>query len=146
MVDMTHKGSHVYWSTFQDTSVYRVINFMETVEEWTLDSDLEVSTLIKGLGDKLDQMTKVDTSLKEQIIKFIAYIKTSRNLRFLQALDQITPGTASKIISYAEENQFNNHHCYIFIFRNIIFERLRIMSRVFRKDRIDIIKKALEET
>ncbi|MAH61783.1 MAG: phosphoesterase [Legionellales bacterium] len=144
MVDMTYKGAHAYWSKFVDPSVYRVITFMENVENWTLDEDTSVDAAINNLGQLLNHPDTKAPKPSPEILKFIAYIKTSRNLRFLQGLDQITPGSASKIISYAEENQFNDHHAYIFIYRNIIFERLRIMSRIFQKSRIHTLKKAFE--
>ncbi|MAJ82617.1 MAG: phosphoesterase [Legionellales bacterium] len=144
MVDMSYKGSHQYWSKFMDPSVYRVITFMEAVEDWTLDGDIQVDKGIERLGELLSQVDVTVPDAKPEIIKLIAYIKTSRNLRFLQALDQIKPGSASKVISYAEENQFNDHHSYIFIYRNIIFERLRILNRIFQKERISIVKKGYE--
>lgn len=144
MADLTRKGSHEFWSKFMDPKVYRAIVFMEAVEHWTLDTDPEVDEYIDRLGKKMAILENVEIDDYENIVKLIAYIKTSRNLRFLQALDHVMPGTASKVIGYAEENQLKDDFSRVFINRNILFERFRILSRVFQEDRIENIKKALE--
>jgi hypothetical protein len=144
MADLTRKGSHEFWSKFLDPKVYRAIVMMETAESWTLDQDPEVDMVITALGKKMAHLENVEIDDYASIIELIAYIKTSRNLRFLQALDHVMPGTASKTIGYAEENQLKDPNCKVFIERNILFERFRILSRVFQMDRIENIKKALE--
>lgn len=144
MADLTRKGSHEFWSNFMDPKVYRAIVFMESAEHWTLDKDPLVDEVITNLGKKLGQLENVEIDDHASVVKLIAYIKTSRNLRFLQALDHVMPGTASKVIGYAEENQLKDKFCRVFIDRNILFERFRILSRVFQEDRIENIKKALE--
>lgn len=144
MADLTRKGSHEFWSKFLDPKVYRAIVLMETNESWTIDSDPEVDLAVTELGKQLGRLENVEIDNFSDIIALIAYIKTSRNLRFLQALDHVMPGTASKTIGYAEENQLKDPNCRVFIERNILFERFRILSRVFQIDRIENIKKALE--
>lgn len=144
MADLTRKGSHEFWSKFLDPKVYRAIVMLETAENWTVDQDPEVDIAITTLGKKMAHLENVEIDDYASIIELIAYVKTSRNLRFLQALDHVMPGTASKTIGYAEENQLKDINCKVFIERNILFERFRILSRVFQMDRIENIKKALE--
>lgn len=144
MADLTRKGSHEFWSKFLDPKVYRAIVMLETAENWTVDQDPEVDIAITTLGKKMAHLENVEIDDYASIIELIAYVKTSRNLRFLQALDHVMPGTASKTIGYAEENQLKDTNCKVFIERNILFERFRILSRVFQMDRIENIKKALE--
>ena len=70
----------------------------------------------------------------------------SRILRLLQAIDTIDPGSASKLLMYAEEhNSPENPLAGLFLRRNIIFERLRLLARVFAPERFEIVLKALEQ-
>ena len=62
------------------------------------------------------------------------------------ALDMAYPGSASKVIMFAEDNTKSDSDIYgIFLRRNIVFERLRLLSRVFSEERIQLVTKALED-
>lgn len=148
MPDLSHQAASEYWSQFFDTSIYRVICFLESVEQFTLDGNEELELAITQLGQSLDEIFYLDmNSLKheEVFIRLIANIKTSRGLRLLQAIDQAHPGSASKVIMYAESNaKLPQDPANIFLKRNLAFERLRLLSRVFAQDRIKLILKVLE--
>ena len=140
------ESSHEYWKDYNDSTIYRVIAFMETVEGWTLDGNPDLEHAIREIGDNLDQLSKFDLSKEEQFVTLCAHIKTSRILRLLQAIDTIEPGSASKVLMYAEENNSpDNLLAGLFLRRNIAFERLRLLSRVFSPARFDILLKALEQ-
>ena len=63
----------------------------------------------------------------------------------LQTIDTIDPGSASKMLMYAEENNNAEHiMAGLFLRRNIIFERLRLLARVFSPDRFEMVTKLLE--
>ena len=62
----------------------------------------------------------------------------------LQSIDTAHPGGASKVLMYAEENSTSNQDIPgLFLRRNIVFERLRLLGRVFAEERVDIVMKAL---
>ncbi len=44
------KSSHDFWKNYEDPMIYRVISFMETAEDWTLDGD---PALEQGIGKLL---------------------------------------------------------------------------------------------
>jgi intracellular multiplication protein IcmW len=139
------QAAHDYWKSYDDPMIFRVISFMETVEQWTLDGNPELEAAIDELGDKLDQLNRFELSKEEQFVNLCAHIKTSRILRLLQAIDTIEPGSASRILMYAEENNTpENITTGLFLRRNIIFERLRLLARVFSPERFDLVLKALE--
>lgn len=149
MVELTHEASAQYWFEYPDPIIYKVITFMESVEDWTLDGDPMIESSLATLSDMFSNMRTFDfNKLKqsENFIKLIAYLKTGRGLRILQALDTIQPGSASKILIFAEENSigFKSDPAYFFLQRNIIFERLRLLSRTFSLERQRLIMKALE--
>ena len=74
-------------------------------------------------------------------------IKTSRCLRLLMSLDTAYPGAAAKVLMHAEDvTQSDDDTAGIFLRRNIVFERLRLLGRVFGEDRFRLLTKALEES
>jgi intracellular multiplication protein IcmW len=148
MPDLSYQASSEYWSQFFDPSIYRVICFLESVETNTFDGNPELEIALKNLGERLDEIHFIDIhQLKheETFIQIIANIKTSRGLRLLQAIDQAHPGSASKVISYAESAAMSgNKMASTFIKRNLAFERLRLLSKIFSPQRLRLILKALE--
>ncbi|MBI5447526.1 MAG: phosphoesterase [Gammaproteobacteria bacterium] len=148
MIDLSLDGSHIFWSQYQDSMIYRVIMCMEGVEAWTVDGQPSVEEAMMELGKQLDSIDKVDLSKlghEESVVKLCGHLKSSRVLRLLQAFDVAHPGSASRILIYAEENsQASDDPAGLFLRRNIIFERLRLLSRVFSSERCAFVTKALE--
>lgn len=148
MPDLTHKGSHLYWKHYQDPLIYRVLCFMESVETWTKDGDPTLEASILELGKELDDIDKVDLDKLAQQALFIRlgnHLGMSRTLRLLQALDTSQPGSAAKLLMHAEEiSQGPDDEAGLFLRRNISFERLRLLARVFSQSRLDLVLKALE--
>ncbi len=140
-------ASHEFWKNYDATAaIYRVIAFMETVEDWTFDGNPTLERTITALGETLDQLSRFELGKEEQFVTLCAHIRTSRILRLLQAIDTIDPGSASKILMYAEEHNTPDHILAgLFLRRNIVFERLRLLSRVFSPARFELVLKALEQ-
>jgi intracellular multiplication protein IcmW len=140
------QSSNEFWKNYDDPMIFRVIAFMESVETWTLDGDPNLEEALNAFGDNLDQVTRFELSKEEQFVALCAHIKTSRILRILQAIDTVEPGSASKVLMYAEENNTpENILAGLFLRRNIVFERLRLLARVFSPERFAIVLKALEQ-
>lgn len=139
------KASHEFWKAYNDPIIYRVIAFMETAEGWTLDGEKELEASLTELGNALENLKNFELSKEEKFVALCAHIKTSRILRLLQGIDSIDPGSASKLLMYAEENNHSdNPMAGLFLRRNIVFERLRLLSRVFSKERFDLVLGILE--
>lgn len=148
MPDLSHKASAEYWFEYPDPSIYRVIMFMESVENWTHDGHPELEEIIKQLGDELDDIETIDMdelNHEEAFVRIAANIKTSRGLRLLQAIDLVHPGSASRVLVHAEEasSEFDEP-ASVFLKRNITFERLRLLARVFSESRLKLVARALE--
>jgi intracellular multiplication protein IcmW len=148
MPDLSQEGVHAFWGEYQDPNVYRVITFMEGVEKWTVDTDPAVDSALAQLGRELDDIGNVDLvqlGRQDLFIKIACHIKAAKVLRILQAIDSSHPGSASKLLIHAEESsQSPDDAPGLFLRRNIVFERLRLLSRVFTADRVAKIVKALE--
>jgi len=144
MVDLSHEAAHRFWREFPDPMIYRVVAFMEGVEQWTLDGEPAFEAAISRLGEELAKVGNYELGMKDEFIKFAAYIKAARNLRLLQALDTAHPGAASKLLIHAEESSKSSDDIPgLFLRRNIVFERLRLLGRIFAPDRLNLIVKAL---
>ncbi|MDR3492921.1 MAG: type IVB secretion system protein IcmW [Gammaproteobacteria bacterium] len=146
MPELDLKAAHEFWSHYDDPMIFRVIAFMETAEDFTFDGHPELESALKELGEKLDKLSRFELSKEDKFVELCCHIKTSRILRLLQAIDTIDPGSASKLLMYAEENNTpENQLAGLFLRRNIIFERLRLLARVFAPERFDLVLKALEQ-
>ncbi len=148
MPDLSLDACREFWSNYEDPMIYRVITFMESVETWTADGNPELESAMGNLGNELDNISEVDlTTLghEEAFIRIAANIKSGRALRLLQAIDTVHPGSASRLLIHAEETSLSpDDPSGIFLRRNIVFERLRLLGRVFSEERFAMVLKALE--
>ncbi|ETO92288.1 type IVB secretion system protein IcmW [Legionella oakridgensis] len=148
MPDLSHEASAQYWHDFIDPMIYRVVTFMESVEDWTLDGEARLEQAIAQLGKELDDIETIDMNAlgeEDKFIRLVGNIKSGRGLRLLQAIDTVHPGSASKILIYAEETSTSSSDpSGFFLKRNIVFERLRLLSRVFSEYRLKLVARALE--
>ena len=135
-----------FWREYQDPFIYRVLTFMEGVEDWTMDGDVALEAAIAQLGTTLEDIGGVDLQRENDFIKLAGYIKATRNLRLLQSLDTAHPGAASKLLMHAETAAAKQDMVSdLFLRRNIAFERLRLLTRVFSAERLALVQKILEE-
>lgn len=147
MPDLSHKAVHQFWRDYQDPIIYRVITFMEGVEDWTVDGNPALEAALKQLGDALEDIGNIDLQQEDAMIQLAAHVKTGRGLRLLMCLDMAYPGAAAKVLMHAEEiTKLDNDMAGIFLRRNIVFERLRLLGRVFAADRFKLVLKTLEES
>ena len=148
MPDLSHEAAAQYWNDYVDPMIYRVVTFMESVEDWTIDGNPQLEETLTQLGKELDDITSVDLSTlgqEDKFIRIVGNIKSGRGLRLLQAIDTAHPGSASKILIHAEENSTGSHDAAgFFLKRNIVFERLRLLARVFSEYRLKLVSRALE--
>jgi len=147
MPDLSPKAVHAFWREYQDPTIYKVISFMEGVEDWTADNDPQLEEALKKLGETMEDIGNIDLQQEDDIIKLVAHIKTGRGLRLLMGMDTAYPGAAAKVLMRAEETtKSDTDTAGIFLRRNIVFERLRLLSRVFAPDRFKVVLQAMEES
>lgn len=147
MPDLSYEAVHQFWREYPDPMIHRVIAFMESVEDWSLDGDNDLETAMQSLGETLEDIGNIDLQLENLMIEVLAHIKTGRGLRLLMCLDMAYPGAAAKILMKAEEiSRSQADNAGLFLRRNVVFERLRLLGRVFGEDRFKLVVKALEES
>jgi len=148
MPELSLEAARQFWLKYEDPTVYRVISFLESAESWSLDGDPSLEASLAALGHELDDIQSIDFDALEQqstFVKIAAYLKTSRGLRLLQVLDATHPGAASKVLAYAENNADDAESAAAFFLRrNIAFERMRLLPRIFSSERLSLVMRALE--
>ena len=146
MPKLDMQSCHEFWKSYNDFNIYRAIAFLEGVEDWTLDGEPTVEKALTSLGEALDRLGEIDLEEEQKFVEVVAHIKTGRGLRLLMALDSAYPGAAAKVLMHAEDlKNETDELCKIFLHRNMIFERMRLLSRIFSEERFKIVTKALEE-
>ena len=146
MPDLSPEASHRFWFEYNDPAIYKAIGFLESVEDWTLEAAEGMAESLVKLGKALDTIGQIEFANEALFVKGAAFLKSSQILRILQAIDAAHPGSASKVLVHAEENMDNEEeprHRF-FIQRNIAFERLRLLGRVFSQERMKLALDALD--
>jgi intracellular multiplication protein IcmW len=69
MPDLSHETVHQFWKNYQDPTIYRVISFMEGVEDWTHDGDPELEQALQNLGKTLDNIENVELQQEQWIVE-----------------------------------------------------------------------------
>lgn len=148
MPDMSLESVHAFWHDYDRRILYRIVTSMEGIEMWAADQDPTVEEALLKLGEKLDTATDFEMTSEAPVIKLFANTRMSRALRLMQFLDTLKPGTASKLLIFAEDQtkEAGNKNPYadLFLKRNLAFERLQLLARVFAPERINLVLKALE--
>lgn len=146
MPNLTPEGVRNFWQERHDHALFRIISSMEGVEDWTLDGDEEFENAINELGEYFDGVKKFELSQEEKLIKILASLKSSRALRLLQFIDTLQPGAASKLLVYAEvASNSPDDIPGFFLKRNMVFERLQLLGRIFAPERFSLVTRALEK-
>ena len=150
MPDLYREAVHAFWDSYDRRTLYRIIIALEQVETWALDEQPEVEAALIHLGEVLDLDHPFELAEEATFIRVLAKTKAGRALRILQTLDIKKPGAASQLLVYAEEAKSGKReadgHAELFLNRNLVFERLQLLSRVFAPYRLSLVLKALEST
>lgn len=135
-----------YWQEKHDYALYRIIATMEAVETWALDGDPEIEAALLELSQEADGVEKFQLGEEDSFIKVLTSIRSSRALRLLQHVDQLMPGSASKLLIFAEVASNSKEDTPgFFLNRNLVFERLQLLGRIFAPERFRLVMNALEK-
>ena len=150
MPDLSRLGVHTFWHDYDRRVLYRIVASIEAVESWAIDNDVHVDQALIHLGEALEGLSESDIEFHDEakVVKLLASIHAGRALRLMQFLDIKKPGTASKLLVYAEESTKDKAQkdvfADMFLKRNLSFERLQLLSRVFAPERVKLVLNALE--
>ena len=149
MPDLHIDAVHAFWDSYDRQTLYRIVVALERVENWVVDKLPKIEPKILHLGQTIEDAEEFDIMDEAQVVRVLANCCSTRSMRILQALDALQPGTASKILTYAEESSKEDEssrvdkYAKLFIRRNLVFERLQLLSRVMSPQRISLVLKAL---
>ena len=125
-------------------AVAPIIKFIEHTEDWVESDNPATQEALVSLGEYLDTATDASNLAEIDLVRICAYLHLSQKLRIMQVVDSIAPGTATKMITEAEKNAVNDDAANAFLKRNLIFERIRIISRIVAPSRIQMVQKIYE--
>lgn len=144
MPDLSHESSIEFWNGFMNGSISHIIKFIEHTESWVDKESPNVVESLSKLGSFFDTATESSTLSAEELVKICAGLHLSQKLRIMQLSDSVSPGLATKMIKAAEDNASKDDLNKIFLQRNLIFERMRIISRLLSPHRIQLVQKIYE--
>jgi len=61
---------HEFWKNYDDPMIYRVISFIETVEDFTLDGTTSLEQTLDKLGKALDELNIFEPAHEDDFITF----------------------------------------------------------------------------
>lgn len=143
-IDLSLAGCKAFWDAYPDADVVRIVKMMEHVESWAIDIHPEMEVKLKEFQGALLDLQGRKIEQLDVLVQWLSHVRMARKLQILHVLDQLEAGLASRMIQYAEAQQYFSPHAELFFRRNLLFERLRMMARVMSKDRISQIRKVLE--
>ena len=136
---------HEYWFQYNDPNLYKALVTLESVEKWTVEDDVSVQQSLERLDKAIQSLSEKFRSAR-CVCRSNNPSKSSQIMRILQALNLSHPiqGAATKVIAYAESDTSiaENH---TFVERNIAFERLRLMARIFSQQRIQKVLEIIDK-
>lgn len=144
MPDLSVKGIEKFWHERSNSDIYKIISVMESVEDWSDIDNAALDKALNVLGSVLDNIGYVDLKEEDKFIQIANNLKIGHMLRTIQVLDIAHPGAVAKIFLFAKENSITpEDECGLFLRRNIVFERLRALARVFAESRLSAILQVL---
>ena len=156
MPELSKEAVNLFWCEYDRRTLYRIVTSMERVEDWVLDNISEIDVAFQFLGDVLDRHPEAEVQDLDNLVRILANTHSARTLRIMQYLDSVHAGTASKILMHAEKmnkddednekpEEQKNPYATLFLGRNLVFERLQLIARVFAPERINLVIRALEK-
>ncbi|MFA6036840.1 MAG: type IVB secretion system protein IcmW [Legionellales bacterium] len=146
MPDLSPQAIQTFWQEKHDYALFRIIMSMESVEEWCLDKDPEYEAALLRFANSIEGLKEFQLADEDKLIQVLVSLKASRAFRILQHLDGLLPGTASKLLVFAEVASNNPEDIPgFFLNRNLVFERLQLLGRIFARERFKLVMNALEK-
>lgn len=145
MLDLSPKAVKNFWRQRGDITIMQIIEQMETADTWTLDEQPEFEEKVSDFANWLSDKKEFDLTNEKDFIELMVSLKTGRALRLLQYIDQLQPGSASKLLIYAEVAAETDNAAKCFLQRNLIFERMQLLSRIFAPNRFSLLMKSIEK-
>lgn len=146
MPDLSPQAVQSFWQEKHDYALFRIIMSMESVEEWCLDKDPEYEQALLRFTNSIEALKEFQLADEDKLIQILISLKASRAFRILQHFDGLLPGTASKLLVFAEVASNNPEDVPgFFLNRNLVFERLQLLGRIFARERFRLVMNALEK-
>ena len=141
------KVVHEFWSKHPCPNLYRIIASMESTEHWTLDENKEFEEKIIDNLRFPDNYANAEIYEKEEIFfSIFSALKMGRAIRFLQLLENTSHGAVAHLLTEAINNKAASSEISAhFIEKNVKFNNLQILGKVFSKEAVGSLKHFIGE-
>lgn len=125
----------------QDEELARIVAIMENREDWTVDNELAIRSLLTRMGDKYQspQLTEWASENPKSALIALGSISTGKCIEIVRALDEQKPGFANMLLLYARCER-KNPVVGLLPKRLFCLHRVGLLSQIFSPDRFRSIE------
>lgn len=140
-----------FWAAFS-AEASELVGRMDRTERWTLDHEPAIAQRLIALGNRMHapaQARRVLSADTDDLLLFLAYLSTSRALRFVHRLDELG-GHGSEMITRLLETGGVDALVPTRPLRDLLQHRLRVFSntpffaRLFAPERLRRVVRAID--
>lgn len=129
----------------KDPRMARILGWMESMEDWMLDDNEEVSNNIFALANTLEKVSGKDIITNaDDIIKLMAYMSSPRALRLMEWFDEHFPQGVSVALTQ-RAHDLKTDSAALLLDRLNTLNRLSLLSKIFSPHRTRLIVSVLQE-
>lgn len=148
-VNLATKDVHEYLLENLQPDIFKLVLGIENRETHVYDKEPEFADLLTSISNNIDNLANLDlenSQVCDDLITFLAHLSLGKIIRCLDYIDEIDYHFTNNLINYAKEHSKEPTDIYnLFLEKNIIFEKIQIVSRTFHNDRFKEILDAMEE-
>ncbi len=143
-MDLTTSGIEEYWVQ-RGQALYDVLMRMAAVQEWTVDSDAELTQSLSALSDALESPACLSlmASRPAETVEFLSWLSSPVALRILNAVDEVALGAAARLV-YQADDMGDNAVYRLFIEGLEVLSRSRLLAHIFSPDRMALVEAAVK--
>lgn len=149
MLNLRKSAVNKYWEK-KSKRIQRIIELMESMEDWMVDDHEEIIKALDKFGINLEK-TKQEKLIKQKdsFLNLLAYLSSGRSLMIIIWIDQKFDGEIiPKIIEYAQEKKGENEliekTTQLLIDRLNTLNSLELLGQIFSPTRLEMIEKILK--
>ena len=134
-----------FWQK-KDARMYRILSWMESMEDWMLDDNEDVANSIFVLANTLERASRDNIiEYSHELIQAMAYMSSPRALRLMEWFDEHFPDGLSVEITNQALQMKDDEHSALLLDRFNTLNRLSLLGKMFSPGRTKKIINLLKQ-
>lgn len=134
-----------FWEK-KDKRMFRILGWMESMEDWMLDENEEIANSIYALANTLERVSKKDIlNNAEELIHAMAYMSSPRALRLMEWFDEHFSQGISIELTQKALSMKDNEQAQLLLDRFDTLNKLSLLSKIFSTQRTKLIVSLLKQ-